>query len=105
MVPYATPADAERSLRQSPKYFVGTDSPDEEVVAGAVIDDHLAGVPNAWIYEKSVAGPVGLRVSRYAAGTIDRVLFIASCSGGEEDWHLDDLMTLAGLLADRVRAG
>jgi len=69
------------------------------------VSTYVAGVPNARIYEKSVVGPVGLRVSRYAAGTIDRVLFIASCSGGEEDWHLDDLMTLAGLLADRVRAG
>ncbi len=75
------------------------------MVAAGVVDGHLPGVANAWIYEKSVAGPGGIRVSRYAAGTFDRILFIASCSGGEEAWPLKELLALATLLADRVRAG
>ena len=105
VVPYATADDAELSLRQSPRYFVGTDGPEEEVVAAGVVDGALPGVPNTWIYEKSVAGAGAVRVSRYAAGTIDRILFIASCSGGAEAWQLDELLALAALLADRVRSG
>ncbi len=50
-------------------------------------------------------GPDGLRCSRYAAGTVDRILFIASCAGDEGAWELDDLMTLAAAQADRVRSG
>ena len=72
VVPYATAEDAELSLDQSPRYFVGADGPDETLVAGvAVPGQELPGLPNLWVYEKSVAGPDGIRVSRYAAGTID----------------------------------
>ncbi len=105
VVPYATAEDAELSLRQSPRYFVGTDRPEEQVVAAGVVDGHLPGVANAWIYEKSVAGAGGVRLSRYAAGTSDRILFIASCSGAEGAWQLGELLALATLLADRVRDG
>jgi hypothetical protein len=85
---------------------VGTDRPDERVVAGGEVDGHhLDGVAELWVYEKSVAGPGGVRVSRYVAGTVDRVLLIASCAGDEGAWSLDDLMELASTLADRVRAG
>ena len=38
VVPYATAEDAELSLRQSPRYFVGTDGPEEQVVAAGVVD-------------------------------------------------------------------
>jgi hypothetical protein len=106
VVPYATAADAELSLRQSPRYFVGTDQADEEVISGGEIEDRsVPGVTNAWIYEKSVRGPSGTRVSRYAAGTLGQVLFITSCSGGEDQWSLDDLVGLATLQADRVSRG
>jgi hypothetical protein len=106
VVPYATAEDAELSRRQSPHYFVGTDRPDEQVVAGSEVDGHqLPGVSELWVYEKSVAGPQGVRVSQYVAGTIDRVLLIASCAGPGAAWSLDDLMDLGAQLADRVRAG
>ncbi len=39
VVPYATAGDAALSLRQSPRYFVGTDHPDEVVVAGGEVGD------------------------------------------------------------------
>jgi len=106
VVPYATAEDAELSRRQSPPYFVGTDQPDEHVVAGGEVDGHtIDAVAELWVYEKSVAGPGGVRVSRYVAGTVDRVLLIASCAGDEGAWSLDDLMELATALVDRVRAG
>jgi hypothetical protein len=106
VVPYATAEDAELSRRQSPPYFVGTDQPDEQVVAGGEIDGReIDGVAELWVYEKSVAGPGGVRVSRYVAGTVEQVLLIASCAGDEEAWSLDDLMGLAAKLVDRVRAG
>lgn len=106
VVPYATAEDASLSLRQSPRYFVGADQPEERVVAGGeVVGPHLPGVDNLWLYEKEVSGPGGVRMSRYAAATIDRTLWIASCAGDRAAWLLDDLMVLAGLLADRVRAG
>ncbi len=106
VVPYATAEDAALSLHQSPRYFVGADGPDESLVAGAEVpDQELPGVPNLWVYEKTVAGSEGVRVSRYAAGTIGPVLFIASCAGEVGDWCLDDLMELALTLAVQVSAG
>ena len=85
---------------------MGTDQPDEHVVAGGEVDGHtIDAVAELWVYEKSVAGPGGVRVSRYVAGTVDRVLLIASCAGDEGAWSLDDLMELATALVDRVRAG
>jgi hypothetical protein len=106
VVPYATAEDAELSLLQSPRYFVGTTSPEEQVVAEGVVEDrHLPGIPNAWIYEKSVGGAHGLRLTRYVAGTIGHILFITSCSGDEDQWRLDELLALATTQAQRVREG
>jgi hypothetical protein len=105
VVPYATAEDAQLSRRQSPRYFVGADNPDERVVAGGEVDaPALPGVSELWAYEKSVSGPAGVRVSRYVAGTVDRILVIACCAGAEGAWSPDDVTALAELLADRVRA-
>jgi hypothetical protein len=105
VVPYATAEDAELSLRQAPRFFVGTEDPEAQVVVEGVVDRLLPGVPNAWIYEKSVTELDGLRLTRYVAGTIGPVLFITSVSGGAEDWRLDDLLALAAAQAIRVREG
>ena len=75
VVPYASPADAELSLRQVPRFFVGTDRPDETVVAERVVDDQvLPGSTDTWIYEKSTTGPQGDRLARYVGGTVDHIL-------------------------------
>jgi hypothetical protein len=106
VVPYATVEDAELSLRQSPPYFVGTDQPDERLVTGGEVEDcRLPDGSDLWVYEKSVEGAAGLRCSRYAAGTIDRILFIASCAGVDGAWARDDLLSLAASLAHRIRSG
>ena len=96
VVPYATAADAALSLRQAPRYFEGTDVPGEQVVAQRFVEDRvLPGVADAWIFEKSLSGPSGDRLSRFVAGTVGQVLSIASCSGREGTWQLDDLVGLA----------
>jgi hypothetical protein len=104
VVPYATVADASLSLRQAPRYFEGTDDPGERVVAQRFVEDRvLAGLADAWIFEKSLSGPTGDRLSRFVAGTVGQVLSIASSSGPEGTWELDDLVGLALRQAERVR--
>jgi len=103
VVPYATEEDAALSLRQSPRYFTGTNGPDENLVAEQVVEDRgLPGVPDAWLYEKTVRGPDGARHTRYVAGTVARVMFIASCSGEPGQWTWDDLLALAETQAELV---
>ena len=105
VVPYATAADASLSLRQAPKYFEGTDDPDERVVAQGFVEGRvLPGLADAWILEKSLAGPTGGRVSRFVAGTVGHVLSIASSSGPEGTWEMDDLVGLALRQAERIRS-
>jgi len=104
VVPYATAADASLSLRQAPRYFAGTDDPGERVVVQRFVEDRvLPGLADAWILEKSLSGPSGDRLSRFVAGTVGRVLSIASASGREGVWELDDLVGLALRQAERVR--
>ena len=104
VVPYATGEDAAVSLRQSPRYFTGAGGPDEEVVAEHLVEDlGLPGVPDVWMYEKTVRGPDGTRHVRYVAGTVAQVLFIASCSGEPGQWTWQDVVTLAATQADLVR--
>jgi hypothetical protein len=103
-VPYATAADASLSLRQAPRYFEGTDDPGERVVVQRFVEDRvLPGLADAWIFEKSLSGPSGDRLSRFVAGTVGQVLSIASSSGREGTWELDDLVSLALRQAERVR--
>jgi hypothetical protein len=104
VVPYATAADASLSLRQAPRYFEGTDDPGQRVVAQGFVEDRvLPGLAGAWILEKSLSGPTGDRRSRFVAGTVGPVLSIASTSGPEGAWELDDLVGLALRQAERVR--
>jgi hypothetical protein len=104
VVPYATAADASLSLRQAPRYFEGTNDPGERVVAQGFVEDRvLPGLADAWIFEKSLSGPTGGRLSRFVAGTVGHVLSIASSSGPEGTRELDDLVGLALRQAERVR--
>ena len=104
VVPYATAADACVSLRQAPRYFEGTDDPGQQVVAQRFVEDrNLPGMADAWIYEKSLSGPSGDRLSRFVAGTVGHVLSIASCSGREGMWQLDEMVALALRQAERIR--
>lgn len=104
VAPYATADDATLSLRQSPRYLTGASGPDERVVAEGVVGGRrLPGVPDAWIYEKTVTGPDGTRHAGYVAGTVGEVLFVASCSGEPGQWSFDDLMGLAAVQAERIR--
>ena len=104
VVPYATAADASLSLRQAPRYFEGTDEPGQRVVVQRFVEDRvLPGLDDAWIFEKSLSGPSGVRLSRFVAGTVGRVLSIASASGREGMWEPEDLVGLALRQAERVR--
>jgi len=104
VVPYASSADAELSLRQVPRFFVGSDRPDEQVVAERVVDDQvLPGSTDAWIYEKSTTGPRGEGRARYVGGTAGRTLFLTCFAGPDEAWSWADAMTLTALQAERVR--
>jgi hypothetical protein len=104
VVPYASAADAELSLRQVPRFFVGVAEPDEEVTGERVMDDQdLPDVSDTWVYEKSIDGPRGATVSRYVAGTVERILFLTCFSTPGEPWPWVDVVELSGLQAHRVR--
>ena len=104
VVPYATVDDTVLSLRQVPRFFVGVQRPDETVVSERRVDDqHLAGISETWVYEKSTTGAAGASLSRYVGGTIDCVLFLTCCSGREEYWPWPDVIATAERQAERVR--
>jgi hypothetical protein len=104
VVPYASAEDAELSLRQVPRYFVGTLRPGEAVMAEQVIEDRcVPGVSDTWILEKSTTGPEGDSLARYVGGTVDRILFLTCFSGRGEWWPWDGVLDLATLQSERVR--
>ena len=104
VVPYATSGDAELSLRQVPRYFVGTSRPDQTVVSERVVDDEvLPGYTDTWIFEKLTTGPGGDDLSRYVGGTVDRILFLTSFGGPDGVWSWGDVMALTERQAERVR--
>ena len=103
VVPYASAADAELSLQQVPRFFVGEAGPDETIVSEQVITGQVVpGVTNTWLFEKAATGPVGDRVARFVAGIVEHILFIDSCSGQVESWTWADLIGLAAVHAERV---
>jgi hypothetical protein len=104
VVPYATTDDAVLSLRQVPRFFVGAQRPDETIVSERSVDDQrIVGVPDTWVYEKSMTDATGPSLSRYVGGAIDRVLFLTCCSGRQAFWSWPDVMDAAERQAERVR--
>lgn len=104
VVPYATADDAALSLGQVPRFFVGTQQPDEVVMSEQSIDDHHpAGVVDTWVYEKSTTGPAGSTLSRYVGGTVDQILFLTCLSGREAFWPWPDVVDVAERQAEQVR--
>ncbi len=106
VVPYATADDAELSLRQVPRFFVGPIQPDRTVVSERVVDDQvLPGSTDAWIFEKRTSGPGGEEdLSRYVGETVDRILFLTSFGGPDGVWSWADVLALTSLQSARVRA-
>lgn len=104
VVPYASAEDAQLSLGQVPRYFVGTAQSDEVVLKEQVVEDRtVPGVSDTWIFEKSTNGPNGVSLARYVAGTVDRLLFITCFSGQGYLWPWAHLISLAALQAERAR--
>lgn len=105
VVPYATADDAELSLRQVPRFFVGPIQPERTVVSEGVVDDQvLPGSTDTWIFEKRTSGPGGEDLSRYVGGTVDRILFLTSFGGPDGVWSWADVLALTSLQSARVRA-
>ena len=105
VVPSTFPDDAELSLRQVPRFFVGTERPDETVVAERVVSDQvLPGSTDTWIYEKSTTGPRGDELARYVGGTVDHILFLTCFTGPDGAWSWADVLTLTALQMERIGA-
>lgn len=103
VVPYASAEDAGLSLSQVSRFFVGVTPPGETVLAERVVDDRaVAGLPAAWILDKSTSGPQGELRSRTVAGAVGRTLVLTSLSGPPGLWTWDDALGLAGEQAGRV---
>ena len=104
VVPYATADDTALSLRQVPRFFVGVQRPDETITSEQRVDDqHLVGVSDIWVYEKSAIDATGASLSRFVGGTIARILFLICCAGREAFWPWPEVMDIAGKQAKRVR--
>lgn len=104
VVPCATADDTLLSLGQVPRFFVGAQGPDETIASEQNIHgQHLAGVSDIWVYEKSTINSAGVRLSRFVGGAIDCVLFLTCCAGSEAFWSWPAVMDIAGCQAERVR--
>jgi hypothetical protein len=105
LVPYASAEDALVSLGQVPTFFVGTGPADEEIEWERTVDDLVVpGVADTWIFEKSTTGPGGKSRARYVGGTVDRILFLVCLSDPAEARPWDEVLAVATMQADRVRA-
>jgi hypothetical protein len=105
VVPYASPEDALVSLQQVPTFFVGTGPADEEIEWERTVDDLVVpGVADTWIFEKSTTGPGGKSHARYVGGTVHRILFLVCLSDPEAARPWDEVLAVATMQADRVRA-
>jgi hypothetical protein len=104
VVPYATPEDARLSLRQVPRFFVGTAPDGESVVEERNVEDRsVSGVEDTWVFEKTTSGPEATTRARYVGGVVDRVLFLTCFSSPAEYWAWAEVLDLAWHQADRVR--
>lgn len=104
VVPYATAEDAGVSLRQVPKFFVGTLRPGEKLMAEGVVEGRvLPGVADTWMFEKATTGTEGDTSARYVGGTIGRILFITCFSRSGAMWPWAEVIELARLQAEKVR--
>jgi hypothetical protein len=105
VVPYASPEDALVSLGQVPTFFVGTGPAGEEIEWERTVDDLVVpGVADTWIFEKSTTGASGKSHARYVGGTVDRILFLVCLSDSEDARPWDEVLAVATMQADRVRA-
>ena len=104
VVPYATTEDAGVSLRQVPRFFVGTLRPGERLVAEGVVEGRvLPGVADTWMFEKSTTGTGGDPSARYVGGTIGQILFLTCLSRSGAMWPWVEVIELARLQAEKVR--
>jgi hypothetical protein len=104
VVPYATVDDAELSLHQVPRFFVGVSPSGDTVVDEHVVEDRqLPGAPGSWIYQKLLAGPHGEVVTRIVVAPVDRILVLASLTGPEDRAVWGDILGLAAAQMAAVR--
>jgi hypothetical protein len=114
VVPYATAADAEVSLGQTPRFFVGQAAAGVTITDEHVVDEQAicdlakehavssrSGGP--WLFEQSATGPDGDTVTRYVGVTVDRAMCLTCCAGAPATWSWGEVLGVAASLADGVR--
>jgi hypothetical protein len=100
-IPTASAADAETMMPDLGRRLEGES--DRRTLGFRVIhDQEVAGVPNAWMYEKEYRAMKGPAISRYIAANVQHVIFVVAGMGYVEPWPWPELKSLAVLQKEKV---
>lgn len=76
-----------------------------KLIAERKFEEHeLPGVAYPWVYEQLTTGaPGGASATRFVGESIDRIVFLAACSGYVGSWPWEEVTTVASLQAEKIR--
>jgi hypothetical protein len=105
VMPFAVAADAEAVLSSLPTLFVGNPRAKVTVTGERRLDhaeiSEIADYP--FVYEQLTSGERGPSASRYAAGTVEHVVFIVATSEYGEGWPWAEVASVAASQVASIR--
>jgi len=103
-MPFATEADAEMEVPNVRDGFVINERSELRLREERLIDDQkIPGVSNSLVLEQLTIGRNGPGIARYAAGNVDRIVFVISCFGDGDCWSWNEVMDVASKQAEKIR--
>lgn len=105
VMPFAAPADAEAVLPSLPALFVSNPRAKVTVTGERRLEpDEIAEMADyPFVYEQATTGEHGPSAARYAAGTVEHVVFVVATSGYGEGWSWAEVASVAASQADRIK--
>jgi hypothetical protein len=104
VIPYASAEDAETEIPLLRSHFVMRNDPRSKVTEERKIDDlPISGVTNTFIYEQITLGRRGPGIARYAAGSVEHIVFLLACFSHGEFWSWSDVTETAAKQANKIR--
>jgi hypothetical protein len=66
-------------------------------------DQKIPGVSISLVLEQITIGRNGPGIARYAAGNVERFVFVICCFGDGDCWSWNEVMGIASKQADKIR--
>jgi hypothetical protein len=101
VIPTASVADAETMMPDLGRRLEG-ESDSRTLGFRTIHNQEVAGVPNAWTFEKEYRAMKGTAITRYVAGHVGRVIFVVAGQGYVDPWTWAELTSLGVLQKEKV---